>query len=81
MTHQIMGYQQTLTPKEAAEYIGFAYSTLNNARYTGLMGGVAAPLYRKLGKSIRYEKASLDAWMSQFKEQTSTSENGGHYED
>ena len=61
--------------KQAAQYLGFSLSTLNNARYTGLLGGVRAPKFKKLGKSIRYERASLDAWLAQFQEQTSTSES------
>lgn len=64
-----------LDPKQAAAYLGFSQSTLNNARYTGLLGGVRAPKFKKLGKSIRYERASLDTWLAQFKEQTSTSES------
>jgi Helix-turn-helix domain len=61
--------------KGAADYLHFSPSTLNNSRYTGLLGGVKAPPYKKLGKSIRYDKTALDAWLGQFKEQTSTSEN------
>ncbi len=61
--------------KQAANYLGFSPTTLNNSRYTGLLGGVKAPPYRKLGKSIRYEQFALDTWLSQFQEQTSTSDN------
>jgi len=64
-----------LDVKQAANYLGFSRSTLNNARYSGLLGGVKAPKFKKLGKSIRYERASLDAWLAQFQEQTSTSES------
>lgn len=75
MTFHVPQNPLALNSQQAAEYIGFSRSTLNNARYTGLLGGVAAPKFRKLGKSIRYEQSTLDAWLSQFKEQTSTSEN------
>lgn len=67
--------QTYLANKDAAKYLGFSPSTLNNSRYTGLLGGVKAPNFVKLGKTIRYKKPSLDKWLSQFKEQTSTSEN------
>lgn len=64
-----------LTTPEAADYLGLSFRTLNNSRYTGLLAGVKAPPYRKLGKSVRYDKNALDKWLAQFKEQTSTSEN------
>ena len=63
-----------LSSKEAAEYLGFADVTLRNARYTGMLAGVAAPAFRKLGrKTVRYERATLVAWLAQFGERTSTS--------
>lgn len=64
-----------LNNNEAATYLGFSPATLNNSRYYGTLGGVKAPAYRKLGKAIRYEKATLDQWLAQFKPQNSTSEN------
>lgn len=64
-----------LDTKQAADFLGFSQSTIANSRYTGLLGGVKSPPYRKLGKSIRYEQLALDDWLSQFKIQTSTSEN------
>jgi len=71
-----MTQSQTLyDTKQAANYLGFSDRTLSNSRSSGLLGGVKAPKYRKLGKSIRYERASLDAWLAQFQEQTSTSES------
>lgn len=68
-----------LDNRQAADYLGFSASTLNNSRYTGLLGGVKAPPFRKLGKSIRYERLALDNWLSQFKPQISTSENITHH--
>jgi predicted DNA-binding transcriptional regulator AlpA len=67
--------QSFLDNRQTADYLGFSPSTLNNSRYTGLLGGVKAPPFRKLGKAIRYERTALDNWLSQFKPQTSTSEN------
>lgn len=64
-----------LNTPEAANYLGFSPVTLNNSRYTGLLGGVAAPAYIKVGKkSVFYKRSTLDNWQSQFKEQSSTSE-------
>ena len=64
-----------LSNREAATFTGFSSSTLNNSRYTGLLGGVKAPPYLKLGKSIRYRKEDLEVWLAQFQTQTNTSEN------
>jgi predicted DNA-binding transcriptional regulator AlpA len=47
-----------LTPKEAAAYIRSSASTLAKKR---LFGG--GPRYLKIGQSVRYLKADLDAWM------------------
>jgi predicted DNA-binding transcriptional regulator AlpA len=47
-----------LTPKEAAAYIKSSTSTLAKKR---LFGG--GPRYLKIGQSVRYLKADLDAWM------------------
>lgn len=59
---------------QAAEYLGFALSTVNNSRYSGILAGIRAPLYIKIGKSIRYAKHSLDDWLSKFTPQNNTSE-------
>lgn len=47
-----------LTPKEAAAYIRSSASTLAKKRLFG--GGLR---YLKIGQSVRYLKADLDAWM------------------
>lgn len=63
-----------MSSKEAAEYLGFADVTLRNSRYTGMLAGVAAPAFRKLGrKSVRYERTTVAAWLAQFGERASTS--------
>lgn len=64
-----------LDNKGAAIYLGFSPATLNNSRYTGLLGGVKAPPYQKLGKSIRYEQSALEHWLKQFPSQTNTSQS------
>ena len=73
--NQIEQTNQWMNNREAANHLGFSPATLGNSRYTGLLGGVSTPRFRKLGKSIRYERKVLDDWLSQFKEQTSTSDS------
>ncbi|MBY3224136.1 helix-turn-helix domain-containing protein [Rhizobium laguerreae] len=48
-----------LRTDDAATYTGVSASTLNKLRLTG--GG---PEYIKLGKSVVYDPADLDAWLS-----------------
>jgi predicted DNA-binding transcriptional regulator AlpA len=43
----------------AAEYTGLSVSTLNKLRLSG--GG---PLYIKLGRSVVYAPADLEAWLA-----------------
>ncbi|MFV8819685.1 helix-turn-helix domain-containing protein [Haliea sp. E17] len=61
--------------KTAAPYIGVQPDTLRNARHTGKLAGVTAPRYRKIGSRVFYERAALDEWLAQFKEQTCTADN------
>lgn len=52
-----------LTTKQAAEYLGFAESTLENWRNTGT---VSVP-YLKVSNRVWYRKADLDAWLESTK--------------
>lgn len=74
-----MNHIHTPTPSlnamQAAEYLGFTKSTLANSRYNGVLGGVPAPKFRKLGKSIRYSVETLNEWLFQFKEQNNTAQS------
>lgn len=47
------------TPQEAADYIGGTVKTLAVWRCTGRY----AISYLKVGRSVRYRKSSLDAWL------------------
>ena len=49
---------EVLTPKEAAELLRVSLSWLAKARMS-----VDGPPYIKFGKSIRYSKAALLAWL------------------
>jgi len=60
MTHTKPSNTQrtTLTVPETATYLGLAVSTLNKWRVYG--GG---PQFLKLGRSIRYRIADVEAWL------------------
>jgi predicted DNA-binding transcriptional regulator AlpA len=51
--------RRMLRTEDAANYTGLSASTLNKLRLTG--GG---PEYIKVGKSVVYDPADLDAWLS-----------------
>ena len=68
------GQIDLMTEKEAAALLGFSPVTIRNSRYTGMLAGVPAPRFRKVGaKTVRYERATLAAWLAQFSERASTS--------
>lgn len=50
--------------KEAAIYIGVCKSSLDKSRVTGELMGHPAPVFVKMGKSIRYRKNDLDRWVN-----------------
>lgn len=56
-----------LSSSDAAKLLRYSTTTLRNSRYTGILAGVEAPAHLKLGKTVRYEKEVLQAWLSQFK--------------
>ena len=58
----------TLTEKETSDYIGMSVSWLRQAR---MNGNKNAPPFLKIGKSVRYRKNDLDAWL-ETKLQTNT---------
>lgn len=57
-----------LRSQEAADYLGLGQSTLAKLRLTG--GG---PVFRKLGRSVRYHPDDLERWAGE-RSQRSTSE-------
>jgi len=57
-----------MRPSQAAEYLGFAVSTLAKKRLRG-----DGPIYSKVGRIILYEKADLDSWVAANR-RTSTSD-------
>ena len=49
--------RESLTPDQAADYLGQAANTLRQWRSQG-----RGPAYEKRGRNIRYNMADLDAW-------------------
>lgn len=47
------------TTREAADYLKLGKPTLERLRLTG-----NGPRFAKLGKSVRYRRADLDAWLA-----------------
>lgn len=62
------------TSNSAANYLDYSTATLRNSRHTGNLAGVKAPSYIKMGKSVRYDKSVLDAWLAQFNQLEKTEE-------
>lgn len=59
-----------LTEEQTAQYLGFSRSYLRQARMNGhLTGRMAAPPYLKLGRTVRYDKSDLDAWIDQLRKE------------
>lgn len=73
--------KNTLTPKlldskQASNYLGCGPNSLKVSRSSGILYGVRAPAYLKIGnKSIRYKISTLDEWLEQFTEQNNTAQN------
>ena len=61
---------------ECADKLGFASSTIRMSRVTGLLAGVPAPTYRKIGRKVAYDHVILDQWLNQFANQPNTTGRG-----
>jgi len=60
--------KNTLTEKEAAEYIGMSPSFLRQDRMNGYrINRTPGPRFLKIGRSIRYLKEDLEAWLLQHR--------------
>ncbi len=56
---------QLLSTDDAAVYLGLASTTLRRSRWSGILCGVEAPSFIKLGtKTVRYRKDVLDQWLA-----------------
>ena len=58
----VVSLPKRLDNKAAAAYIGIAPSSLKHSRHTGLLCGVPTPAYRKLGRRVVYDLATLHAY-------------------
>ena len=66
--------QELISTKDAAIYLGCAYTTLKQSRASGLLFSVQAPAYLKMGAAVRYKLSTLDEWLKQFTEQLNTAQ-------
>ena len=68
--------EELLHPERAAEVLDTTSNTLKKSRNTGLLWGVPAPPFIKIGgKAIRYKRATLVAWIKALpKEQQNTAQ-------
>ena len=63
-----MDTNHLLSPKQTREYCGSIFSdyTLRRSRSTGLLLGVPAPAYLKIGSRVCYERDVIDAWIDKY---------------
>lgn len=69
-----------LSPKETREYCGNIFSdfTLRRSRSTGLLLGLPAPEYLRIGNRVCYERETLDLWIDTYAvRQQNTSQSEG----
>jgi predicted DNA-binding transcriptional regulator AlpA len=65
--------RQLLTEHTAAQYIGMSVAFLRAARCRGKVGARSpGPEFLKLGKSVRYDVADLDAWLTSRRRRTTS---------
>lgn len=58
---------RVFTEQETANYIGMSRSYLRQARMDGnRTNRTPAPPFIKIGRSVRYLREDLDAWLDQF---------------
>ena len=59
--------KRALSEIEAADYIGMSRSYLRQSRMDGYRDHrTSAPVFIKVGRSVRYLKEDLDAWLDNF---------------
>jgi hypothetical protein len=70
-------YDSLVSNSEAAKVVSASSETMKISRCTGYLFGLPAPKHLKFGRTVRYKKSTLQAWLDQFEEQSSTSEKVG----
>ena len=62
---------RAMSEKEAANYIGMSRSFLAQSRMDGRRDNrTPAPPFLKIGRSVRYLREDLDAWLDSFSKLT-----------
>jgi hypothetical protein len=56
--NQAQPFPPRMTERQASDYLSINIRTLQNWRLRG-----SGPAFLKLGRSVRYDRAILDAWM------------------
>ena len=65
-------HKHRLNTHEGAFHISLASNTLRASRTSGVLCGVPAPVYRKIGRKVVYDLVVLDEWLTQFSNQPNT---------
>jgi len=55
-----------LTTKQVAERLSIAPSTVDKSRMSGLLLGIKAPEFKKMGRSVRYTENAIEEWVNEF---------------
>lgn len=63
-----------LTEKEFSKNFNINQTSLRLSRQTGLLWGVAAPKYLKIGSRVRYRLCDIEDWFNQFEVVGNTSQ-------
>ena len=71
-------HKSRLNTHEGAFHISLASNTLRASRTSGVLCGVPAPAYRKIGRKVVYDRIILDEWLDQFANQSNTSVQGAY---
>ena len=63
-----MDIKHLLSPKETREYCGIIFSdySLRRSRSTGLLLGLPAPAYLKIGSRVCYERELINDWINTY---------------
>ncbi len=58
---------EQLTSIEVASMLKLHPMTVNASRRTGRLLGRDAPKFKKIGKTVRYNKSDIEAWLEEVK--------------
>ena len=69
--------QISLGNSDAANYLTVGVTTLRNSRHTGLLCGLPAPKFKKMGRKVIYLTKDLKEWLEALPSYQNTSEMEG----